>query len=318
MAATFGALLTELRDNSRLLREYEGLVFEVETEMMWSNHGNPRRAYAAVTKRRESPNADDDFAEEAFDPSEKLGTEYTKEERQAMFDDFARTMLGIDPERLGKAEYTKLFTKFESSMFKGDPQVSGFQPDDREKASAVREDARIKEVYRDLVRRLHPDLRTDGGVTVSATWHEVQEAYQARNLDRLESLLALTEMGSGASSQASFSQIQRALADFKRSLRAIQWSLREAKWDPAWGFSLNPPKSSMERRIRREMEETLSHQRSALAELKRTIEDWSRPWHPPVKKPKQQSKPPEKPKTEKPRPDFDKSRPVQTEFSAFR
>ena len=64
MAATFGALLTELRDNAHLIHEQEDLILEVETEMIWSNHRNSRRAYAAVMKRRERSDPDDDFAEE--------------------------------------------------------------------------------------------------------------------------------------------------------------------------------------------------------------------------------------------------------------
>src|SRR5580692_4848969 len=46
MAATFGALLTELRDNGQLILEQEGLIYEVEAEMIWSNRRNPRKAYA--------------------------------------------------------------------------------------------------------------------------------------------------------------------------------------------------------------------------------------------------------------------------------
>jgi hypothetical protein len=63
MAASFGALLTELRENSRLIQDQQFLVQEVEMEMILSNHSNPYRAYAAVMKRRERPTADDDFAE---------------------------------------------------------------------------------------------------------------------------------------------------------------------------------------------------------------------------------------------------------------
>jgi hypothetical protein len=107
------------------------------------------------------------------------------------------------------------------------------------------------------------------------------------------------------------------LADFNRALRAIQRSLREAKGDPAWGFTRNPYSSSMEKQIRRELEESLSHQRAELVDLKGTIEDWSRPWRPPVKKPRKQSKLPEEPKAERPRREFNSPRPVQTEFFAF-
>jgi hypothetical protein len=318
MAATFGALLTELRDNAYLIHEQEELILEVETEMIWSNRRNPRRAYAAVMKRRERPDVDDDFAErDAFDPVEETDAENEKEERRALFDDFVRSVLGVNPEQMANADYEKMFAEFEANIFKGSPPVSPSQTHNQEKPSTSREEARIKEVYRTLVRRLHPDLRADGDATVSAKWHEVQEAYEARNLDRLETLLAVTEMESGARGQASLSQIRGALADFSRALRAIQRSLREAKSDPAWGFSQNPYSSPMEKQMRRELEESLSHQRAELADLKRTIEDWSRPWHPPVKKPRKQSKSPEKPKAERPRREFNSPRPVQTEFFAF-
>ena len=318
MAATFGALLTELRDNAHLIHEQEDLILEVETEMIWSNHRNPRKAYAAVMKSRQNPDPDDDFAEEDdFEPREEMGAENAQEDRRILFDDFVRTVLGLNPEKLGKADYEKMFAEFEANIFEERPPISPSPNHDRQKPSASREEARIKEVYRTLVRRLHPDLRADGDATVSAKWHEVQEAYEARNLDRLETLLAVTEMESGASSRASLSQIRGALADFNRALRAIQRSIREAKNDPAWGFTQNPYSRSMEKQIRRELEEDLSHQRAELAYLKATIEDWSRPWRPPVKKPRKQSKSPEKPKAERPKHQTNSQRPVQTEFFAF-
>ena len=59
-----------------------------------------------------------------------------------------------------------------------------------ESASAVI-DARVKELYRTLVRRLHPDLRADASAGVSALWHEVQAAYAASPLARLD-ILTLT------------------------------------------------------------------------------------------------------------------------------
>jgi hypothetical protein len=301
MAATFGALLTELRDNAHLIDEQEGLILEVEAEMMWSNRRNPRKAYTAVMKRRERPDADDDFAQrDAHEPFEEMGTENAEEERRALFDDFMRSVLGINPEQIGNANYANMFAEFEAKMFAEGPPMSLFHTHDRDKPSASREETRIKEIYRILVRRLHPDLRADGDATVSAIWHEVQEAYEARNLDRLGTLLALTEMESGTNDQASLSQIRGAFADFNRAIRAIQRSLVEAKRDPAWGFSRNSCHALMEKRIRREIEESISRQRRILADLKRTIADWSRPWHPPVKKPRKQTKSPMKPKAKDP------------------
>jgi len=351
MAATFGALLTELRDNARLVDEQEALIEEVELEMMWSNHRNPRRAYTAVMKRRERPDEDDDFDDmdvphdEAEDPKngpaggchdtgsvygdegnegdggnpfEEMGAGIPREDRRALFDDFVRSVLGIHPKQMGKAEYARMFAEFKAEMFGKDPKASPFQVHDEKKSSAGGEEPRIKEIYRILVRRLHPDLRADGDATVSAIWHEVQAAYEGRNLDRLETLLALTEMESGTNGgRASLSQMRGALAELNRAFRAIQRSLGAVRRDPAWGFSRDPYHGAMEKRVRREMEESLAQQRWVLADLKRTLDDWSRPWHPPVKKPRKQSVPLDNPKTERPRRESNMPKPVQAELFAF-
>ena len=344
MAVTFGALLTELRVNARLINEREDLIEEVEMEMMWNNHHNPRKAYPAVMKRRENPDPEDDFAEadaahdgarhhkkgpasrsrddwntgddegngpDGFDPFEEMGADIPKAERQAMFDDFLRSVLGINPKQMGKAEYAKMFAQFEADFFAKGRQNDPFEIHDEEKPLAGREEARIKEIYRILVRRLHPDLRADGDATVAAIWHEVQEAYEARNLDRLETLLALTEMQSGTNGgNASLSQMRAALEELNRGLRAIQRSIRGAKRDPAWGFSQTKNRAPVEKRIRREMEESIFQQRWVLANLKRTIDEWSRPWHPPAKKSNKQPKPPVKPRSERPKPESNIPEPV--------
>jgi len=343
MAATFGALLTELRDNARLIHEQQGLILDVETEMILGDHRNPRKAYAAVMKRRESPDEDDAFAEgnawgneakngtagggddahgddwkEGEDGFEETGAEIPKEDREVLFDNFVRSVLGVNPKQMPKADYARMFAEFEAEMFGTRPEASPHQGDDRETPSARHEGDRIKEIYRILVRRLHPDVRADGDATVSAVWHEVQEAYEARNLDRLETLLALTEMESGTNGgQASLAQMRAALAELNRAFRAIQRSLGQAKRDPAWGFSRNPYHGPMEKRVRREMEESLSEQRWVLADLKRRIDDWSRPWHPPEKKAGRLSKPQKAHAGRRPRHESDLPRAVQTEFFTF-
>src|ERR1700692_1599310 len=124
MAATFGALLTELRDNVHLIHEQEILIQDVETELIWSNHGNPRKAYAAVMKRRENPDAGDDFAEgDAFTAFEEMGAENSREERRAFFDSFVRSVLCIFPEQMGDADYANMFAEFETKVFGVGPQM---------------------------------------------------------------------------------------------------------------------------------------------------------------------------------------------------
>lgn len=336
MAETFGVLLTDIRENARLISEREALIEAVELEMMWGNHHNPRKAYAAVMKRRESP--DDDSAEadtarqseaphddhderEAPDDSEPFEErldDVPEEEHRAMFDDFLKSVLGINPKHIGRAEYAKLFTQFEADVFGNSGQSDGDELRHGAKSLAGRDEARIKEIYRTLARRLHPDLQEDGDAQVSAVWHEVQEAYGTRNLGRLETLLALTEIRSGASGgEASLSQLQGALEELNRGLKAVQRSIREAKHDPAWRFSQTENRAPLQKRLRRELEQSIAEQRWVLADLKRTLDDWSRPWHPPAKKPKKQPQPPQMPGAERRQREPSGPKLVQTELFEF-
>lgn len=292
LAATFGAMLTELRENGRLIQEHEILITDVEMEMAWSGHHNPRRAYAAVMKQRENsagndgPPEEDLEDEEDFEAFEDAAAGIPAEERREMFDDFVRSVGGIDPKQMGRAMYEQMYAQFEEEVFGEREQASGSRRGEEKKSVPVREEARLKQVYRILVRRLHPDLQADRDTAVAAIWHDVQEAYEAGNLNRLETLLALTEIECGTNGgQATVSQIRDALAELKRALAVIQRSIGAAKRDPAWGFSRNPYRGQIEKRIRREMEEDLAGQRELLEHLKGTIDDWSRPWQPPVRKP---------------------------------
>jgi curved DNA-binding protein CbpA len=211
-----------------------------------------------------------------------------------------------------------MFAQFEADVFGKSRQEGRIGMHQEAKPVAGREETRIKEIYRTLVRRLHPDKQADGDTKVSAIWHEVQEAYETRNLNLLETLLALTEIQSGRSGgDASLWQIEGALAEIKRGLRAIQRSIREAKHDPSWGFSQSEKRVPVEKRVRREIEQSIAEQRWVLADLKHTLDDWSRPWHSPAKKSKKQPKTPEKSKTEHPQQKSNIPRPVQAELFGF-
>lgn len=75
-------------------------------------------------------------------------------------------------------DYDHLYAGFEGEMFRK-PVAEASD------SSSSGEGSRLKETYRILVRRRHPDLRADGDAHVSALWHEVQEAYQAGSVERM-------------------------------------------------------------------------------------------------------------------------------------
>jgi hypothetical protein len=303
LAQTFGALLTELRENAMRIQEQGMLIHEVEYEMMRSGHRNPRKAYAAVMARRANADMgeDEDFAEEGdvdddwdvdFDspPFADLGKKVSEKEKRALFEELVKESFGLNPKKLPKEVYDELYEDFTAHAFgTGAEGRQAFKPAAKEAPEEAPEANRIKEIYRILVRRLHPDTRADGDATASALWHDVQQAYEAGHLDRLETLLALTEMEEGSGNpRMSLHQMRAALRELNRALRAIQKSLTVARRDFAWGFARTPYHGELERRIRRDMQGDLSNQRALLADFKQLLDDWSQPWNPPRKKKKRE------------------------------
>src|SRR6202022_1962735 len=97
--------------------------------------------------------------------------------------------LGTNPDKLDDHVYSTTFEVFKSHMFvsaadesylrngnrAATPRLTAAQPENGSGAEATEDEAveggvdtRVKDLYRTLVRRLHPDLRTDGSTGVSA------------------------------------------------------------------------------------------------------------------------------------------------------
>ena len=129
-------------------------------------------------------------------------------EKEALFQEWVKRALGTNPDKMDDDAYMSSFEAFKSHMFRVAPEQPPSNPppcpfatkargtgqveDEKEELIAV--DERVRELYRRLVRRLHPDLRADGSTAVSALWHEVQEAYAASDVARMEILLALSDI----------------------------------------------------------------------------------------------------------------------------
>src|ERR1051325_10455080 len=110
-------------------------------------------------------------------------------------------------------------------------------------------DGRVRELYRRLVRRLHPDLRADGSTAVSALWHEVQEAYAASDVARMEILLALSDIEANRLADQTLAQLRAVRAELERAWRALEKSLLEAEGEDAWDFARLGPNPSLQLRV---------------------------------------------------------------------
>jgi hypothetical protein len=287
MASTFGPLLTRIREVGELVRQKEALVREVEMEMAMGGARNARTAFGRVQRRRDqsASNPGDHFdgapppgarSREDAHFAEDEPEEISDFELELMFEELLG-VLGWDPSRMSDKQYAKMFAEFKERVLgeTAPEPPSKFLPDPRPPRD---EQGRIKEIYRLLVRRLHPDTRADRDSEVSMLWHEVQEAYNDGNLERLEMLLALTDVQSDtAGEQTSLFQLRAVLDELREAFNALQRNLRAAREDPAWGFARLANRSRLEKRIRRELESDLVWHEDRLEELEVLIARWSAP-----------------------------------------
>lgn len=294
-AREFGPLLSELRDIEVQIREREALVHEVEMEMRRGFY-DPFSAYQRVMFRRENPGL---AAETEPEPAARTGfggsgagpeRKMSEFEQEALFQEWVQKFIGTNPDKLDDEAYETTFAAFKSHMFRTAP--SELRPSDnfrreqedqraREEEPEAPEtpaDARLKELYRQLVRRLHPDLRADGNAAASALWHEVQEAYAATDVAQLEILLALSDITSSRfGEQTSVSQMQALLVELERALFALQDSLRQARGDDAWDFARSGAAPDLRLEVERDLRTNLRLRTDRLNLLIRTITDWATP-----------------------------------------
>src|SRR4051794_40862754 len=290
-AREFGPLLSELRDVETQIRESEAIVHEVEMEMRRGFY-DPWSAYQRVMFRRENPSLAETPPEPAPRPRARAGEEqkfFTEFEKEALFQEWVHKFIGTNPDKLDDEAYTKTFEAFKSHMFRSRPEeplpAQNFRRPEQERRSQGEEepapapiDARVKELYRLLVRRLHPDLRADGSAAVSALWHEVQEAYGASDIAHLEILLALSDIESDRfSDQTSVSQMRAVLKELERAVFALEDSLRQARNEYAWNFARAGAKPNLRAKVERELQATLKSRSERLVLLQQTIAEWSRP-----------------------------------------
>lgn len=96
---------------------------------------------------------------------------------------------------------------------------------------------KIKDVYRDICKKLHPDTGAEFDEKNSSLWHEAQDAYEHRDLERLESVLAICEMKSGGlKGSVTCSQMLEVIAHYNEGVESVRDILAEARHAEDWNF----------------------------------------------------------------------------------
>src|ERR1044071_5484436 len=241
-AREFGGLLSTARDVEDKIRDAQNLIHEVEMEMRIKIQ-DPYSAYQRVLFRRENPGVAEN--RETSSNGSQSSRHLSEFEQEALFQEWVQKFLGTNPAKMDDDAYSTSFEVFKSHMFvrpETTSNPSGVRPKPVRRSEIEEDpgnepvitDPRIKEIYRRLVRRLHPDLRADGDATVSSLWHEVQDAYAAGDVARMELLLALSDLSDAPGASTTLSHMRSVLRELTRSVRALELNLVEAKRADSW------------------------------------------------------------------------------------
>ena len=272
----FGALLTEIRELSQKIALDEELIFDVHNEVLFGGCSYPY-AYERVMALRENPTA---------------ATGEPDEEPIRLPRDQNPEILTTRRRIRWKHSSSDYFGQFGPGERPREKHAS--RPGHRGAPGSLPDSAsRLKELYRSLVRRLHPDTQREMTAQKSEWWHQAQTAYEAGDLDQLEVILTLCEIDdSGTTAHTSASLLQRITAQLKSSLREIKRQLARHRRDPAWNFSQRTDHDLMAVQMRRELTGDLQQMRERWRQTQEMIATWKAAPARPKAAPRRKQRPP--------------------------
>jgi hypothetical protein len=217
--------------------ELEGLVNEVQQEFFFGDYTSIYQAFERVQRRRAQS------GEEEFEEGENQERSESRDPRDPL-DEFEESFRKVVEEMLEQREAA-------AEEARENKRRSPSRP---ESASQQNRRLRIKDLYRTLVRRLHPDHAANLTAQHVDWWHQTQHAYENDNLEQLELILTLTEIETGGAKHATISILKRIILQFRQTLRSLKADLKKFRQDPAWNFSLLKDHDGLFERTSEQME----------------------------------------------------------------
>jgi hypothetical protein len=201
-----------------------------------------------------------------------------------MFWDFLSEEMQTDPDEIPDPVYAALFEQFKTMYFEPSasdetpPPRPGFAFDDVATAAPASLPARLKDLYRQLVRRLHPDARNNAGPETMHLWHEVQEAYATGDVERMEMLQALTDIHEDTIGRHTpLARLREAKGEIQRSLRSLEKSLKAARKTLAWDFTRIGPTAMTHQQLARQIGTELRDVQEIIADYEALVAEWQQP-----------------------------------------
>ncbi|MEI8294301.1 MAG: hypothetical protein WCG66_10000 [bacterium] len=273
---TLGPLLAEERQINAKIDHLEHLLSTAGLEALFTGR-DPAEIYADIAREQQEweerqaggePDRSSPEPEVEDDPDAER--EFTDEERE--FRSYVRYAIDEEPDELDKRQYKKLFNEYR--------EWKRHREEDCASATQKKQDipARVKELYRVLVRRLHPDTgKSRSDANTQRLWHELQNAYATMDVERLEVLLALTDLHeSGSAIRSTLYHLRKVANEMERTVRDLKKRFREARSSPAWQFWHAENRQKVGAKMRAEVEARIRDAKNHLATLEREIDSWKR------------------------------------------
>lgn len=321
-ASVFGAMMSEARDIALTISQHEHILYLVDEEVMWTGCSRVA-AYRRVMKQMSEPleaASEDDAGSDDFDDVEpgaansdepehpkifgdsdlppdfdvtkfdRMSRRQQREIREA-YDDMAELfsmLTGLpapDFEDLVERERRRVNGEEESESSTPPPETDQA----RETPPPSPQASRLKELYRTLVRQLHPDRGHEQTARERDLWTQLQEAYKARDLEWMEAIAGRLEMSLKNATNLSIYLLYRMTHDLWDALKGLQARIRVARANPAWQFAKRtrdlPQFEAKRRRIlRADLDQLKARLAWAESQIKSLSERAARPPKPRKKK----------------------------------
>jgi hypothetical protein len=271
-AGIAGELLTEMREAQMELDQLEALVSEVQ-ERVWIEGITPQKAYAQVRveeARRAAGDPVEPDEPERVDPADQAEFE------AAMRDEFKRFMHENVPPEL-RGSFQDEVRRFSKDAF-GEDLSWLIDPSSAFRQNAGAFEAHLKTLYRQLVGILHPDRRDPklDPVISMELWHELQQAYHNRDLERLRTVYARMEYSLGIQTpqQTTVWELRAEAENHRVALRAVKNQIRMAQQHPGWQFSTRKDLDKFGARLKEQLKQDINSVRHEIDGLKALLKSW--------------------------------------------
>jgi hypothetical protein len=271
---TFGHLLTRQRELQQALQEKESLIrecaeiayayalSEVEAyrKVMW-RRAHPQEAQAEDLQRMEEERQRWEALQQKRQQGRVKGD--GEQDWDEMEEDERDEEWAEDEDEDDYLQFLKEFGRPRGAAGAGKSGAAGQQE--------------VKELYRQIVQRLHPDRHGQMTDARAALWHEAQEAYRRHDLNALHSVLTRCDAGeAGLGDHSPVSRIKHMTQQLKKAARSARSDLHNLKRDVAWHYEDRLGDKRYVRQVGQSLEELVARLQRTFHEVEWALNDLAR------------------------------------------